>query len=239
MLSLHVLLLAGGAILVGATVQGTVGFGLGLLAAPVLTMTDASLVPGTLLLVTVPLPLLTLLRERAHVDWRGVGWAMLGRLPATLIGVLLVSALPATGIAVVVAVVVLGAVGLSLSTWHPRPVPGALAAASAVSGVTGTVTAVGGPPMAIVYQHHEGRQIRATLGAFFMLGTVISAVALRLAGHLDGGDVRHALVLVPFMVAGFLASGPLRRPLDRGWTRPAVLTLAALSASVLLVRSLL
>ena len=239
MLPLHVLLVAGGAVLVGAAVQGTVGFGLGLLAAPVLTMTDASLVPGTLLLVTMPLPLLSLLRERSHVDWRGVGWAMSGRVPATVVGVLLVTVLPATGIAVVVGVVVLGAVALSLSTWHPRPVPSTLAAAGAVSGVTGTVTAIGGPPMAIVYQHHEGREIRSTLGAFFLLGTAISATALRLSGHLDGGDVRDALALLPFMLAGFLLSGPLRRPLDRGWTRPAVLALAALSAVVLLARSLL
>ena len=239
MLPLHVLLLAGGAVLVGATVQGTVGFGLGLLAAPVLTIADRSLVPGTLLLVTVPLPLLSLVRERAHVDWRGVGWAMTGRLPATVVGVLLVTSLPATGIAVVVAVVVLGAVALSLSSWHPRPVPGALAVAGAVSGVTGTVTAVGGPPMAIVYQHQEGRRIRATLAAFFLLGTVISTAALALAGHVDGRDARDALVLLPFMVAGFLLSSPLRRPLDRGWTRPAVLTLAALSALVLLAKSLI
>jgi len=237
-LPLHVLLIAGSAIFVGAIVQGTVGFGLGLLAAPVLTMTYTSLVPSTLLLVTIPLPLLSLLRERAHVDWRGVGWAMLGRLPGTLVGVLLVASLSATGVGVVVAVVVLGAVALSLSAWHPRPVPRALATAGAISGVTATVTAVGGPPMAIVYQHHEGREIRATLGAFFLIGATISAGALALAGHLDGGDARDALVLLPFMVAGFLVSGPLRAPLDRGWTRPAVLTLAAASALVLLVRSL-
>jgi len=40
-----VLLLAGLAILVGSAVQGVLSFGLGLLAAPILVLVDASLVP--------------------------------------------------------------------------------------------------------------------------------------------------------------------------------------------------
>jgi uncharacterized protein len=36
------------------------------------------------------------------------------------------------------------------------------------------------------------------------------------------------------MIAGFALSGPARRLLDRGWTRPAVLALAAGGALALL-----
>ena len=49
--------------------------------------------------------------------------------------------------------------------------------------------------------------------------------------------LRGAL-LVPFLAAGFLASGSARRVLDRGGTRPAVIVLSAVSAPVLLVQAL-
>ncbi len=49
--------------------------------------------------------------------------------------------------------------------------------------------------------------------------------------------LRGAL-LVPFLAAGFLASGSARRVLDRGGTRPAVIVLSAVSALVLLVQAL-
>jgi uncharacterized protein len=39
---------------------------------------------------------------------------------------------------------------------------------------------------------------------------------------------------VPFLVAGFALSGPVRHLLDHGWTRPAVLAMAGLGALALL-----
>jgi hypothetical protein len=39
------------------------------------------------------------------------------------------------------------------------------------------------------------------------------------------------------MAAGFAASGPARRLLDRGWTRPAVVDLAVAGALLLLARA--
>jgi hypothetical protein len=238
-MSTSVLLVCGLAVLVGALVQGSVGLGLGLIAAPVLAMMDASLVPGTLLLVTASLPLLTALRELADVDWRGLRWAIAGRLPGTVLGVYVVSRVPPRGLAILVAVVVLGAVAASLSRWEARPVPGALLAGGFVSGVSGTATSIGGPPMALLYQHATGPRLRSTLGLFFLIGTVVSIGALAVAGELERRDGSRALMLLPFMVAGFLASARLRHRLDRGWTRPAVLAVSAAAATALLVRSVL
>jgi hypothetical protein len=71
-LTLAVLLVAGIGVLVGAAVQGAVGMGLGLIGAPVLALLDPPLVPGTILLVTSVLPMLTSVREMEDVDWRGL-----------------------------------------------------------------------------------------------------------------------------------------------------------------------
>src|SRR5690349_13243676 len=51
--------LTGLAVLVGATVQSSTGLGLGLVAAPVLTALDPSLMPGSILAISAVLPLLT------------------------------------------------------------------------------------------------------------------------------------------------------------------------------------
>jgi uncharacterized membrane protein YfcA len=128
---------------------------------------------------------------------------------------------------------------LSLVSWRPRPTPPALATAGVVSGAFGTAMAIGGPPVALLYQHEQAARIRSTLAAYFTIGSVVSATGLLLAGHLDGHDARTAAVLIPFLLAGFALSGPARRLVEGGRIRYAVLGFAGLSALVLIGRSLL
>ena len=207
--------------------------------APVLALVDPSLVPVAVLLPTAVLPILSLLRERAAVDWRGLRWALVGRLPGTLVGAWVATALPLRLLAVAVGVVVLGAVVVSLVRWEPRATPRALLAAGFVSGVTGTATSIGGPPIALVYQRASGPAIRSTLAAFFLVGVVVSLSALALTGAVDRRDLGVAAVLLPFTALGFAVSGPLRPYVDAAGTRPAVLTLCAASALVLILRNAL
>ena len=229
--------MAGVAVLLGSLVQGAAGFGLGLLAAPVVALADPGLVPVALLVVTAVLPLLSVARERAHVDWRGVGWAVLGRLPGSALGAWTVAVLPAAAIGAGVAVVVLAGVAASVLRWRPRPTPRALLVGGFVSGVTGTATSVGGPPVALLYQHADGPRVRATLGAFFTVGIAVSLTLLAATGQVSSSDLLAGVLLLPAMALGFALSGPLRRVVDGGRTRPVVLSLAAASSAVLLVRS--
>ena len=234
-----VLLLAGAAVLVGAAVQGCVGLGLGLVAAPVMALLDPTLVPATILLVTSALPLLTSARELQDVDWSGLCYALAGRLPGVVLGSWIVVTQPARTTAVVVAVVVLGAVALSVTSWDARPTPRALLVAGAVSGVSGTATSIGGPPVAMLYQHARGGTLRSTMGLYFLVGNVLSGGALALAGEIGQREVLRALALLPFLLCGFLLSGPLRGHVDGPRLRAAVLALSAGGALVLLARTLL
>lgn len=234
-----VLLLAGLAVLVGAAVQGCVGLGLGLVAAPAMALLDPSLVPATILLVTSALPALTAVRELGDVDWSGLRFALGGRLPGILLGSWVVVTQPPRVTAAVVAVVVLGAVVLSATSWHARPTPSSLVVAGVVSGVSGTATSIGGPPVAMLYQHAGGSVLRSTMGVYFLVGNVLSVAALTVAGEIGERELLRALAMLPFLLVGFWISGPLRGRVDGGRLRAAVLGLSAASAVVLLVRTLL
>ena len=234
-----VLLLAGLAVLTGAAVQGCVGLGLGLVAAPVMALLDPTLVPATILLVTSVLPALTAVRELGDVDWSGLRFALGGRLPGVVLGSWVVVTQPPRTTAVVVAVVVLGAVVLSATSWDARPTPRALLAAGVVSGVSGTATSIGGPPVAMLYQRAGGSVLRSTMGVYFLVGNVLSVGALAVAGEIGQRELLRALALLPFLLVGFWVSGPLRGRVDGGRLRVAVLGLSAAGALVLLARTLL
>lgn len=231
------LALAGCVLLVGALVQGTVGYGMNLVAAPVMALLDPALVPIPLLVVSSVHGMLAAVREFRHADWRGVAWYLPGRLTGMALGVWIVATLPSRPFSLVVGVAVLICVALSLATWKPVPTPRTLLVAGVASGTFGTAATIGGPPIALVYQHERGPRIRATLAVTFMVGSLTSVAGLAAGGQVHGRPLLDAVWLLPFLVAGFALSGPLRRHVDAGRMRTAVLSVAAISAVALIVRA--
>lgn len=223
---------------VGAAVQGTVGFGANLVVVPVVAVVEPAALPVVPMLLVVPLAVAMVRREPHGVDRRAVGWLMLGRLPGTLIGTWVVARVTVDTISVLCGVGVLVAVVASLLTTTVRVTPATTVTAGLASGALGTATSIGGPPVALLYQHHEGPVLRATLAAMFALGTVLSLGALAVAGVVDGWHMWLALALSPGTAAGVAGSGWLARRADSGWLRPAVLAFAAVTALVAISRGL-
>jgi uncharacterized protein len=217
-----------GVVFLAACLQASSGFGMGMLAAPVIAMVDPALLPATLILLALLVTVLVTVRERQSLDLRGTGWALLGRVPGSLLGAWLVTALSKEGLAWVVVAVVLGGLVLAGRGWAPRPVRVNLIAAGAASGIMGTATAIGGPPMALVWQGHSGPRLRGTMSAFFMVGSLMSILMLWITGAVTEDVLALALWMIPAAVGGYAASRFINRLLN-----PARLKALALGASAL------
>jgi uncharacterized membrane protein YfcA len=222
----------------GTTVQGSVGFGVNLLAVPVMAVLEPEAVPATLSLLALPLGTAMARRERHGVDWSGVGWFMVGRLPGTVLGALVVAAVAGDTLSVLAGAAVLLAVAASLVTATIRITRASTLAAGVASGTMGTATSIGGPPLALLYQHREGPVLRATLAVTFALGTVVSLVGQSVAGALAGWHVALAASLLPGTIVGLWCSGRVASRIDDRRLRPLVLGLAAAAAVAALVRGL-
>ncbi len=234
-----VIAVAGLFVALGGFVQSGIGLGLGLVGAPVVTLLDPALMPGSMLVAGATLPVLILAREALHTDWPGVSWALTGRVAGTLGGIWVLAAVSLRALGIVVGGMVLTVVALSVRNAAVPRNRATLLTAGVISGVTGTATSIGGPPMALLYQGESGPRVRATLSVFFAVGNSIALAALAVTGHLPGRDVIAGLVFTGCAVAGFAVAAGLRRFLDAGRTRAAVLAAATGSAFVLIAHSIL
>jgi len=221
---------------VAASVQASVGFGMNLLSIPVLIQIDPSYVPVPTLCLSAALNIGMLVRDRTSVSVREVGSAIVGRIPGTVLGVASLAVLSERGIAVIVAIVVIGTVLVSASGVVFRRTPPTLFTAGLLSGFGASTAGIGGPPVAILFQDAGGPGLRGSMGGFFLVGTTVTLIGLALGGHTTTNDLVIGLSLLPAVVVGFAMSGRLVPVLDRGWTRPAVLSLSAIAAVVLVVR---
>ena len=223
---------------VGALIQGGVGFGMNLLAAPLFALIEPDLLPAPLLLAAVSLTVLVARRDRAATDRRGLAWALAGRVPGTLAGALLVASISVRGVAIAVGVAVLLAAALNLRDLGLRPTPRTLVTAGLVSGFSGTVSSIGGPPLAVVYAHEPGPVVRGTLSMIFVIGGALSIASLAAVGEVGRDELIAALALQPPLLLGFALSGPLATHLDAGRTRAAVLAVSVAGAVAVIVKQL-
>lgn len=220
----------------GAFLQGLSGVGLGMVASPLLALLDPALVPGPLLMISCVIAVMSLIRERAALDASGLGYALAGRLAASIPAALLIGLLPVRALAITFALVILLAVLASLMKLPLRPTRANLLIAGTLSGFMGTLTSVGLPPMALVYQSVPPAQLRASIGGFLAVGSLISVTALASVGRFGLPEMGMGLVLLVPLFAGFAVSGRLRHHVPARGMRVMVLAIAAGSAVLLLLR---
>lgn len=224
-------------VFVGAMIQSSIGIGLGLIASPILGLADPDFVPVALLVAILPMTLTMAIRERHAIDRTGIGWAVGGRIPGTIAGAWLAARASHSTLAIVIGVIVLLAVVASASGLHFTPNSRSLALAGVASGFGGTAAGIGGPPMALTYQHSDPATMRSTLAVFFTIGLVISFVTLTLAGAVTRREITLGALLFPASMLGAWVSSYTGRLLPAEKLRPVILVLCACSAIVLLLEA--
>lgn len=223
---------------VGSAIQGNVGIGLAVIAAPILLLVNPAFVPAPMVLAAMLLVILMALREWRDVIVEDIGLAIVGRAVGTLPAAYAISAFPrSTYELLFAALVFLGAL-LSALGWHVSPTRKHVLLASIASGFMSTVSAVGGPPMALLYQNEEGPRIRATISAIFTIGGIVTLAGLWWAGRFGKLELMLGMLLMPGVLIGFGISHFTTGRIDREHVKPAVLAVSALSALVIIVRVL-
>ncbi|GAA4402708.1 sulfite exporter TauE/SafE family protein [Fodinibacter luteus] len=226
-------------VLAGGVVQSTIGFGMAVVAAPFVVLLAPELMPAALLVPAMALPVLQLSHGTRDIAWRPLGWALGARAVFTPLGVAVVAAFSPRAIAALVGVLILVTVALSVRTIELRPTPVNAAVAGAVSGVSGTAAAIGGPFLALVLQHERPERVRSTLAVFFLAGSALGIGGLALGGQLTGEQVVGGLAWVPFVLLGYATAAPLRARVDADRFRLAVLAFCVVASVVVIARAVL
>jgi uncharacterized membrane protein YfcA len=222
-----------------ATIQGTVGVGFAMVSVPILSLAHPDLAPAPQLLMAFPLTIAMAFRERHAVDLTGVGWIVGGRIPGAFFGVFLLGIATERMLDMFIGLVVLGAVVVIGTGFRLKRNRVTKTLAGVASGTTGVVSAIGGPPVALLYSRDEADMIRSTMAVVFAFGTTTSTVFRWASGNVTMVDVRVALILVPAVLGGLWISARYNERIPQRVVRLGILVVCAGSASALIIRSIL
>lgn len=224
-------------VFVAAFAQGATGMGFAMLSAPLVTLLSPGLIPVMLLVLMVPLNAYVAWRERGAVDWHGVKLITVGRFIGTFFGLWVLWVVNLHQLALLIGWSTLIAVVIAALSPAFRMNRTGLASVGLITGITETATGVGGPPLALAYQHRSGPELRSTLALCFLIGELISLAMLAAGSKLDRHTLAVSAQMLPFLAAGCYASRFVHHRLDGSLLRYTVLGLSGLSACALLVQA--
>jgi hypothetical protein len=225
------------AVLFAAFVQGATGVGFALIAAPVIGIVRPDLLPVCVLVLMLPLNLYVLWRERSAVDRIGAGWISGGRVVGTAGGLWVLAALSATQLALFVGISTIAAALVTLAMPAFSPGRTAFVSAGLITGVTETATGIGGPPLALVYQHQPPPMMRSTIALCFLVGELVSLATLMAMDRIGGAQLEAAALLLPALVVGAVLSRMVHRRINGRVLRIFVQVFAIVSGAALLLHS--
>ena len=229
------LLAATAVVAMASSLQAVTGMGMALVAVPLLALIDPVFVPGPTLCAVLALSIAVAWRERVAIDHRLLTTALLGLVGGCAIGAAVLALLIGPHLIRVFAVLILGAVLMSVSGVRVPAGRLALLIGGTASGIFGTMAGTHGPPIALVLQHEPPERLRATLCAFFAAGCALSLMALGISGLLHRAEIGLGIELLPGVAIGFALAPGITRHINRRRGRAAVLAISTLSAFVLLL----
>ena len=223
--------LTAAALFLGCVVQTALGFGMAVVAAPIIVLYRPEWVPIILTIVALVLSLQNAWNQRSGIEWRFISPAMIGRLPGTFAGAWILTLLPVQLLQILVAGMVFVAIFV---TAFAKPFPATmsnLSIAGFISGITGTTTSIGGPPIALVMQHGKGHNTRANLSIYFAYSCITSLISYQILGLMTANLWLTGLSFIPAAGLGYLLGKSARPWVDRHY-RPMLLMICSFSALI-------
>lgn len=225
-------------VFLAAIVQASLGMGYGLTAAPLLALVDPIFVPVATIVIGMVSSTIGAVGERSQIIWRDVLLAVTGRLAGAAIAVVIIAQVAdKNGFSILFGGAVGVAVLLSAFGHSLKKTSHSLIAMGSVSGVMGTITGVGAPPLALVYQGSYAGQARSTLAAIFAIGCGCSLIMLMTIDWVGVRDLAIAASMLPPMLLGTAVGQKIRAGFEQRY-RIALLTLSGAAAVMLVVKGL-
>ena len=230
-------------VVAAATVIGTVGFGFGLVAIPVLLLylepQQTVVVSNSLIGIIMAM---VLMRTWRHLKLRASIGLVIGGVAATPVGVLLLNSASPGALRMTIAIVVIFLGLLSLSKIQLPFAQRRLAGATFgfLTSLANTTIGIGGPLGAIysMAQGWKAESVRAVLALFFLTSDIVAFVLYVATGLVGRDTLANIGVMTPGLFVGFAVSSFLANRINERVFRYAVVVVIVVAGSMTLLREL-
>ena len=227
-------------IILGAITQSAIGIGFGI-PAGILVLLEPSMVPSCIILMGSFLALSNAMLSYEDIIKADLIYSYTGRVIGSILAMPLIFLTLGTDYYLIIfGVLLLIATYLSAKKWNIVATKKNITIAGTASGIMGTLTGIGGPPMAIVYQNSSAPKVVATLNMFFGIGALFSVLLFVYFDLINLPEVMKSIYLAPGLVIGTYIGrrGIVRKFVNRN-LKNLIIAVCFISALVIILDAIL
>jgi uncharacterized membrane protein YfcA len=236
--TLSTFLLANAILIVSSILQMATGVSVGLIIVPFLAMISYTLVPVPVIFGSLALTMMMAYQGREHIDKTNMSTISLGMIGGIFIGLYLLTRITFEYLGVVFGLLILLSIALSLKFTSFKLSPMINISGGLVAGVMGTMAAVGGQILALLFQNHALASIKATLALLYTLFSVVMLLTFFIAGAFSYDQLVSGFLLMPGFFLGFLIAPFFSHYFNPVYAKPTVLILATFGSLFLIGKTL-
>ena len=231
-------LLANSILVVASILQMATGVSVGMIIVPFLAMISYTLVPVPIVFASLSLTIMMAYKGRAHIDMHNALSVSIGMLIGIFIAVYLLSKIHFEYLGLVFGVFILISVFISLNIKAFKLTKKMNYAGGIVAGVMGTMAAVGGQILALLFQNHPLESIKSTLAVLYTLFSITMLFIFYLFGNFSYEQMLSGFYLMPGFIIGFFSAPLFSRFFNPSYAKTTVLAMATLGSLMLIYQSL-
>ena len=220
----------------GAFVQGIIGYGLGILSVPLVFLVMPVMIPAPMIFNSIFLCLIIAHHNRNYIESAILKWPIGGALIGTATAATVLVSVEERTFALLFSSMLLILISLSfLKRKMPiNPVSGVIV--GFFSAMSGTITAIGGPPIALLWQNLKPQTIRANMSVFFIASSIIALTALFMIGKFGWTEIKLSLFTLPGVFVGFYSSKLIANHIPAHLIRYGILLMSTISSLILIYK---
>ncbi|PHR72317.1 MAG: hypothetical protein COA66_06280 [Arcobacter sp.] len=225
-------------LILGSILQMATGVTAGMIIVPFLAMISYTLIPAPIAFASLALTIMMSYKGRKHIDTKNMLQISLGMLAGILLSIFILKNIKFEHLGLVFGIFILISVFISIKIKSFSLNTGINYSGGFVAGVMGSMAAVGGQILALLFQNHPLESLKSTLAFLYTLFSIVMLLLFYIFGEFSGVQFLSGIYMMPGFIIGFFLAPVFSKYFNPKYSKIIVLGMATLGAMVLITKSI-
>jgi len=224
-------------LILGSILQMATGVTAGMIIVPFLAMISYTLIPAPIAFASLALTIMMSYKGRKHIDTNNMLQISLGMLAGILLSIFILKNIKFEHLGLVFGIFILISVFISIKIKSFTLNKSINYSGGFVAGVMGSMAAVGGQILALLFQNHPLESLKSTLAFLYTLFSIVMLFVFYIFGEFSGAQFISGIYMMPGFIIGFFLAPVFSKYFNPKYSKIIVLSMAAFGALALIIKS--
>lgn len=225
-------------LIVSSILQMATGVTVGMIIVPFLAMISYTLIPVPIAFASLALTIMMAYKGRYHIDTKNMLEISLGMLAGILLSVFILKNIKFEHLGLIFGVFILISVFISIKVKSFTLNKSINYSGGFIAGIMGSMAAVGGQILALLFQNHPLESLKSTLAFLYTLFSTVMLIVFFIFGEFSYTQFLSGLYMMPGFIIGFFIAPMFAKYFNPKYSKTVVLSMATIGAIVLISKSL-